>query len=132
MPDKFLFTTIIPVRITDMNYGNHLGNDALLTIIHEARVQFLSHFGYSEMNIEGTGIIMADVAIQYKSEAFYGDQLFIEIAVAEFTQVSFDIFYKITVKGKLIVLAKTGMVCYDYSNKKIVPVSPQFIIKMGL
>ncbi|MCU0364969.1 MAG: hypothetical protein MUE93_04775 [Ignavibacteriaceae bacterium] len=32
-PDKFIFSTEIPIRITDINYGGHLGNDSLLSII---------------------------------------------------------------------------------------------------
>ena len=68
MPERYLFSTEIPVRITDLNYGRHLGNDALLSIIHEARVRFLSHFNYTESDIEGVGSMMADVAIIYKHQ----------------------------------------------------------------
>ncbi len=49
MPEKFIYKTEIPVRITDINYGGHLGNDSLLSIIHEARVRFLKHLEYSEV-----------------------------------------------------------------------------------
>ena len=41
LPATFPFRTEIPVRITDLNYGGHLGNDALLGLLHEARVHFL-------------------------------------------------------------------------------------------
>ncbi len=41
LPQKILASVSIPVRITDINYGNHVGNNALVEIIHEARVQFL-------------------------------------------------------------------------------------------
>ncbi|WP_255669390.1 hypothetical protein [Myroides oncorhynchi] len=36
LPTEFIFETKIPVRITDLNYGNHLGNDKLLSISHAA------------------------------------------------------------------------------------------------
>ena len=58
IPDNFAFETQIPIRITDLNYGGHLGNDKYLTLIHEARVQFLEHYGFSEMDVDGVGIIM--------------------------------------------------------------------------
>jgi acyl-CoA thioester hydrolase len=126
-PDSYSFSCTIPVRITDVNYGGHVGNDALLGIIHEARLQFLQHHGFSEMNLGGAGLIMADVAIEYKNEGFYGDDLIVSVVANDFQRVSFDIFYKIEkdVKGKriLIALAKTGMVCYDYNLKKICPIS---------
>ena len=127
MPDTFSFFCIIPVRISDINYGNHVGNDAILSIIHEARVQFLKSHGYTELNLAGTGTIMADVAIQFKSEAFYGDQLHASIAAGDISKIGFDLFYKLETflpdnKKVLVANAKTGMICYDYLNKKIVSV----------
>ena len=40
LPELFTFNTTIPIRITDLNYGNHVGNDTILSMIHEACVQF--------------------------------------------------------------------------------------------
>ncbi|HEY4538519.1 MAG TPA: thioesterase family protein [Faecalibacter sp.] len=122
IPENFNFKTTIPVRITDLNYGNHLANDKVLSIIHEARVQFLNHFGWNEMNLGGVGIIMADVAIEYKNQAYYNDQLEISIAVGDFTRVSFDIFYQMTCGEKLIAKVKTGIVTFDYEKNKVVEV----------
>ena len=80
LPAKKLFSTRIPLRITDMNYSGHMGNDALLSIVHEARMQFFRHYGFSEMNLGGPGIIMADAAIKYVSEAFAHEVLQVEIS----------------------------------------------------
>jgi YbgC/YbaW family acyl-CoA thioester hydrolase len=107
LPESFLFSTTIAVRITDLNYGNHLANDKVLSILHEARMQFFQHYGYSELDFAGVSVIMGDVAIEYKNQAFYGDQLLIEISVQDFSRVSFDIVYKISTKDKLIAKAKT-------------------------
>jgi len=132
LPEKFIFSTVIPVRISDVNYGNHLGNDALLSMMHEARVRFLQNLGLSEMDIGGVAIIMRDVAIVYKSEARYGDELLFEIAVGHFTSSSFDIFYKVTNRstGKALAEAKTGIVCYDYGEKKVKAVPQSFRQKL--
>jgi acyl-CoA thioester hydrolase len=127
LPDKFSFTTSIPVRISDINYGGHVGNDAVLSLIHEARMQFLKQLGYSELEFEGLGLIMADAAIEFRNELFYGDTVIVSVACAEFSKVSFDIYYKlekifIQIKDEkriVVATAKTGMVCYDYSNKRI-------------
>ena len=126
LPKEFHFSTNIPVRITDLNYGGHVGNDAVLSIIHEARMQFLKHFGYTEMEFAGVGMIMSDVAIEFKNELFYGDTVIASLAAGEFTNVSFEIFYRLEKaqdnKKILVAIAKTGMVCYDYSKTKIVAV----------
>jgi acyl-CoA thioester hydrolase len=122
-PEKIIFSCKIPLRIGDINYGGHLGNDAVLSIMHEARVQFLSSYGYKELDIEGVALIMSDCAISYKAEAFYGEILFIEIGLHDFNKFGFDIIYKISgeVSKKEIARGKTGMVCFDYQNKKIHP-----------
>ena len=132
LPEKFLFRTKIPVRITDINYGGHLGNDSLLSIVHEARLQFLKHLGYSESNVEGTGIIMIDSAIQYKSEGFYGDELLVEIAVNDFTGIGCDFVYRLTNKNsaKEIAVAKTGIVFFNYEKRKTTPLPSEFKSKI--
>lgn len=128
IPEKFNFKTEISIRITDINYGGHLGNDSLLSIIHEARLRFLNHLGYSESNVEGVGIIMIDAGIQYKSEAFYGDQLMIDVAVTDFTGIGCDFVFRMTNNnsGKEIAVAKTGIVFFDYEKRKTVPVPAEF------
>jgi len=130
IPPGIIGTVTIPVRITDINYGNHLGNDALVSIIHEARVQWLKANNYSEINIEGTGLIMGDLAVEYTNESFYGDLLEISIAAAEITRVSFELYYLIETyrndKKLVIARAKTGMICYDYAAKKVSAVPEKF------
>ncbi len=128
LPDKFIFTTEIPIRISDINYGGHLGNDAVLAIAHEARLRFLKHHNFTELNIDGAGIIMTDAAVQYKAEAFYGDVLSVEIAVTDFTRAGCDFIYRLTNKNNntVVAIVKTGIVFYDYGNKKVVSVPEGF------
>jgi acyl-CoA thioesterase FadM len=133
VPDKFSFSTTIPVRISDINYGGHVGNDSILSIIHEARVQFLNSLGYTELNLEGKGLIMRDVAIEFKNELFYGDKILAAVAAGGFSTISFELFYKLEKisagnKTILVAIAKTGMVYYDYTQKKIAGL-PDTVIK---
>ncbi|MFD1186317.1 acyl-CoA thioesterase [Pontibacter rugosus] len=120
IPEHTHFTAQIPVRVTDLNYGNHLGNDALLSIIHEARMQLLSSFGWSELDLGGASMIMADVAIEYKGEGFYGDVLHIKMAFSDLNKYGFDITYHISNQnGKDVARAKTGMLCFNYKERKL-------------
>lgn len=95
----------------------------MLSIIHESRMQTLAQWGFDELNAGGTSLIMADVAIAYKGEAFYGDKLIVNIYVQELTERSFDLLYHIsTQRGdevKDIAHAKTGMLCFNYRERKI-------------
>jgi len=120
LPEQFTFSTKIAIRITDVNYGGHVGNDTILTLIHEARVQFLKHFGYDELNVEGASLIMSDAAIEFKNELFYGDTITAFVTATNFGRVGFDLVYKLTRNDTSIAHAKTGMICYDYKLKKVV------------
>jgi acyl-CoA thioesterase FadM len=135
LPSKFLFTTTIPVRITDVNFGGHVGNDTILSLVHEARAQFFTHCGYTELDFAGAGTIMSDVAIEYKNQTYYGDKIIASVAVGEITRVAFDLFYKLEKKspdGHLIsvAFAKTWMVCYDYDLKKVIMIPEEAVKKI--
>jgi acyl-CoA thioesterase FadM len=133
IPEKWLFDCTIPVRITDINYGQHLGNDALVSMLHEARVQWLQALNYSELNIEGTGLIMADLAVMYKNESFYGDLLLFKLYMGETTAVSFELVYEVmNLQQKQIAIAKTGMVCFNYTLKKVSALPIPFLQKVGI
>jgi acyl-CoA thioester hydrolase len=134
VPDKFAFSCAIPIRITDLNYGEHVGNDTILSIIHEARVQYLKSMGYSEMKFAGVGMIMADAAIEFRNEIFYGDVVVVSVSAGEITKVGFELTYKMETKrdDKMVSVAaaKTGMVCYDYEKKKIVAIPEEATLKL--
>lgn len=129
VPKQFSFKTEIVIRISDINYGNHVGNDSILSIMHEARIRFLQHYNCKELDLFGVSLIMSDVAIQYKNQAYHGDVLQIEMTAFDFGMNSFDLFYYITRKpdNNIIALAKTNMVCYNYTEKKIKQVPDTFI-----
>lgn len=128
LPEKFLLSTELAVRVYDVNFAGHLSNDSILSMIHEARILFLKNWGYSESDTEGAGIIMFDAAIQYKSQGYHGDVLLFEITVENFIKNGCDFFFRITNKstGKEIARAKTGIAFFDYSLNRLIPVPQKF------
>lgn len=135
VPEKFSFSTTIQIRITDLNYGGHVGNDSFLSLIHEARQQYLYHYGYSELNFEDCGLIMTDTSIEFKRELNYGDTVQIFVQATDFDKLGFDIYYLLEIvhpeKNILAGKAKTGMLCFDYANKKKVAVPIAAINKLN-
>ena len=123
LPEKCIAVFTIPVRITDINYGNHVGNNSLVEIIHEARMQFLRQYDFTEMDAGGSSMIMNELIVEFKNESFYKDDLEVKMFVGEISRVSFELFYSISALrntlSTIIANAKTGMVCYDYKQKKI-------------
>ena len=130
IPAHRLATITIPVRIGDINYGNHVGNDAFVAIIHEARIQWLSQNNFTELDIGGVGLIMSDLEVEFKKEGFYGDIVEVQLSLGELSKIGFEIYYQLMAIRKeekiLLVKAKTGMVCYDYTNKKVAAVPELF------
>jgi acyl-CoA thioesterase FadM len=128
LPERFPFATELRVRVTDVNYAGHVGNDALLGLLHEARVRFLAHHGLRELDICGVGIVIADSVVLYKSEAFPGDRLDIAVTVADFNPYGCDFVYRVIEKisGREVARAKTGIVFFDYERRAIQPVPSVF------
>ena len=134
LPQIFQFSTTVNIRITDLNYGGHVGNEVFLALVHEARQQYLQHFGYKELDFEGAGLIMADAAIEYKRELKYKDEVKISVAASGFDKLGFDLFYRLEVKTAegwtLAGKVKTGMICFDYAAQKKVAVPEKAIEKI--
>lgn len=121
--DDYPFSTDIKVRITDLNYGGHVGNDTFLSLIHEARTAFLASRGFSETDCGGVSLIMADAAVVFMAEAYAGDVLRFEVAAGDATRCGFRVFHRVTrpADGTSVLLAETGMVGWDYREGKVRP-----------
>jgi acyl-CoA thioesterase FadM len=126
--DNYHFETEVPVRITDINYGDHLGNDSFVSVLHEARVRFLDSIGYSELKFGTVSLIMVDLYIKYKQEVFYPDILQVKIGIQNLKKCSFDIVYAVTSKktGKEAAAAKTSMASFNYDTRRIVKLPRDF------
>lgn len=109
-PDVTHFNTELDVRIGDVNQGNHLGHDRMITMIHEARIQFFRALGYEELDIDGVGTLVADLAISYQNEAFYGDHLRFDISVQDISRKSCQFIYRVVrVSGSSAVQGIEGV-----------------------
>lgn len=121
LPESYIFSVDIPVRSTDINRGGHVGWNSMFGILDEARARFFKSIGYSETENQSISNIMADAGINYKRQTYYGQTLRVEIAAADVTEKSFDLVYRITdvETGIEAARAKTGMLCFNYTEQKI-------------
>jgi len=134
LPERFPFKTEIRVRVTDANYAGHLGNDSVLSLVHEARDRCLRAYGFTEFDIAGTSIIMSDAAVMYRSEAYPGENLLIEVAVGDVHRKGCDFLYRCTCAddGREVARVKTGVVFYSFDEKKMRPVPKEFLRAFGV
>lgn len=118
----------VTLQVRDINYGGHLGNDALVGLLHEARIALFHRLGFSEMNLgDGqTGIIMADLVVNYLEEGFMLDRLDIGSHIGEVTKHSFRIFHRLNKGDKILALAETGLITFNYAERKIAPLPASF------
>ena len=129
--DQYYYTTLLTVRVTDINAGNHLGNDSMISMISEARARFLFEYGVSETEGDGTGIIVTDLATTYRAEAHARDQLLFEVGVMDFNKYGGDIIFRVTrPKDKtLVAMAKQGFVFFNYKTSQVVVMPEDFRTK---
>lgn len=134
LPSQFIFKTTLTVRVSDLNYGGHVGNDSILSLMQEARIRFYNQLGFkNEISFEGSiGQIISDAVVVYKSESFLGDQLEVKIGVDDFNKYGFDMFYLITNShtGKEVASGKTGIVCFDYDKRKVATIPEVLLSKL--
>ena len=124
-------TTRLTVRIGDINYGNHLGHDRLITLLHQARLDWLHALGAEENNCFGAGLIMRRLVCDYRAEAFLGDALDITMHASDLRRTAFTLHYRVCRGETLIATASTEMVAFDYRARKIIALPPAFAAALG-
>lgn len=134
LPERFIFSTELPIYINHINFGGHLDNALLLTLVSEARARFFQSLGYTELDVEGGGIIAADAAVQYKSEAFHGETMVLEMAADDFNKYGCDLVWRMSDKatGREVARGKTGIVFFDYEQRKVRSVPEAFKAKVKM
>lgn len=121
------FKCELQIRVTDLNYGNHLGNDKLISLLHEARCLFLKHLKQSELHFFGSSLILSDLRCQYLSQGFLHDQLEVELFVQKIHPKAFSLYYSVKkTQGEKLAKAVTTMCCFNYEKNKIEPVPDDF------
>jgi acyl-CoA thioesterase FadM len=128
VPDQFLFNMERNVGISDVNYARHLDSVTMVQFLHEARLQFLASLGFTEANIYGLGMVVTDMAVDYRSESFANDRLIIDVGVSNFNRYGLDIMLQVTNSAleSVVCQAKIGVVFFDFDKHQISPMPDAF------
>lgn len=122
LPEEFIFSTDMSIRIGDINRRNHLSNTAYLVIAEDARKRFFTSLGFID---NGTpGYIITDTTIVYMNQAFYEQTLRVDIGVGSMAAKALRLVYRIADSKTGVELARveSGMLFYDYQQKKVVAI----------
>lgn len=117
----------LAVRVTDMNYGRHLGHDALVSLLHEARIQAFAALGLSEWDMHGYPTLVADLAVQYQSEARWPDALIIATAVPEPQGKALTVYQRIyqAESEQIVATARVNQLLIDVASGRPIEVPEQ-------
>jgi acyl-CoA thioesterase FadM len=127
MRTKESFAGTYKVRVGDINYGGHMGNDKALLLFHDARIYFLEERGFSESDIGGPGLIMGDAHVFFKKEVFRGDELSVYIHIEDVKELSFVMHYKVMRDDIQVIHGHTKMIAFDYERRRIAKIPDAFI-----
>ena len=134
LPSHFTFSTEMQVYIGHVNQGGHLDHAQLLTLVSEARVRFFQSLDYRESSVEGLGIVVGDIVAQYRSEAFYGETLRVQMLPQDFNRYGFDLVFRMSEKSsrREVARGKVGVVFVDPAQKRVAPLPPAFLQRLAL
>ncbi len=129
--DQFNYATQLTVRVTDINAANHLANDSMISMISEARARFLFDAGVGAFEKDGISIIVTDLATTWRAEAHARDVLKFEVGIMDLNKYGGDVIFRITrpADDKLVAMAKSGFVFFNYQTSKVVPMPEAFSSK---
>ena len=121
LPEHFVFSTEMPIYTSHINWGGHLDNAQLLTLVSEARVRFFQWLGYTEAQIEHCSIVVGDMLVQYQSEAFHGETMRVQMVPTDFNRYGFDLAFQMSdqASGREVARGKQGIVFIDLAEKKV-------------
>ena len=124
LPERFGFSTELQVYISHVNQGGHLDNAQLLSLVSEARVRFFRALGYTEADVAGLATVVGDMLAQYKSEAFHGETLRVQMQPADFNRYGFDLVFCMTevTQQREVARGKTGIVFIDPGTRRVTPI----------
>lgn len=129
-PAPAIYSHPVRLRIGDINYGQHLGHDTLVSLLHDARCGWLATHDLTELTVDGKslGWVVADLTVNYRAEAFYADELLIELSIGAIGTKNAEIFQRVVRSdGIEIAIAKVTVVFFDYVARKAAAVPENFI-----
>ena len=132
--ERYEFSHRLTVRTTDLNYAGHLGNEALLGLVHEARSRLMADLGFDTTRIKqtGLGLVIADLVVNFKAEAFAHDRLDIESHIGEIGEKSFRLFHRLCRNGEVIAFVETGILAFDYQARTVTQLPDVFLQELEI
>ncbi len=123
---SFPYQYHLEVIFRDLDAMGHVNNAVYFTYLETARLRYLKELLALE-DLLHIPVIMANANCTYKSPAVYGEHLVIGVGISRIGAKSFDMSYRVeTDRGRVVALAHTVQVMYDYSAAQTIAVPDWF------
>ena len=124
--DDFPFHHTIKTRWRDLDAFRHVNNATFLSYIEDARILFFKRWG---INLKEKSLIVASVKIDYINQLKHPSNIIIGQKISRLGTKSYDIQSAVFEKeSKLLICCSTiTSVCYDFINKKTIPIYKEII-----
>jgi acyl-CoA thioester hydrolase len=123
----------VEVRFSDTDAMGHVNNASYLTFAEIARLAYYERVTGEPLPLAThgaeEGMILAEIRITYRNQAFYGETLAVETRVDRIGRTSFAMVHRLTAPesrygpARLIAVADSVLVMYDYQAERPIPVA---------
>ncbi|ORA13275.1 acyl-CoA thioesterase [Mycobacterium arosiense] len=123
------FVAPVPVRWSDIDMYQHINHATMVTILEEARVQFLREA--FEVDIMTIGLLIAEVKVTYKGQLRLIDSpLQVTMWTKRLRAVDFTLGYEVrsvsaAPESKPAVVAESQLAAVHIEEERLVRLSPQ-------
>jgi acyl-CoA thioesterase FadM len=130
---RYRYECRLTVRVADVNYGGHLGNNALAGLLHQARLELFRAWSLKENDLgDGhTGLIQTDLAVVLAAEAFLHDELTVRTDFIEVRPVSFRMAHEVCRGDTRVALAELGFAGFDYAARRSALLPAVFTVRIA-
>ncbi len=108
------YDTPVRVRWSDLDAFGHVNNARMVTLLEEARVDWL-FVAASKAGVRGLteGVVVAELSIKYLKSITFGSPVLVSMWLSALNAASFTVDYEVRADDELCVRARTVLVPVD-------------------
>lgn len=125
------YRTAVRVRWSDLDAFGHVNNARTVTLLEEARVDwlFIAAAGHGVQRLT-QGVVVAHLSIDYLRPIGFGAQVVVGMGITKLGRSAFTVDYQVTVDGQPAATATTVLVPVDpttFKPRRLDDVERQFL-----
>jgi acyl-CoA thioester hydrolase len=126
--DDFRHRTSLQVRFRDIDAFGHVNNAVFFSYVEQARIRYLLDVVRPGTGFDRMPLILARVAIDYRSPIFFDDDIVVETRVDRIGRTSFAMSHRMAAGagGRHVADVESVLVTYDYPSSSPIPVPDEW------